>query len=71
MKTGGNWVALLPFALNRVRNTSYTLGLTPLKIVYGGPSPIIPNLKSDVLTVFSDKHVLHSLEILVPTQKKL
>lgn len=27
-ETGGHWFSLLPFALYRIRNTSYTLGLT-------------------------------------------
>ena len=34
IETGGDWVTLLPFALFRVRNTSYKLNLTPFEILY-------------------------------------
>ena len=36
-ETGRDWVALLPFALYRVRNSPYQLGLTPFEIMYGIP----------------------------------
>lgn len=41
IETGGkDWVALLPFALLRVRNTPGRFGLTPHEILYGGPPPL-------------------------------
>lgn len=68
METGGDWVALLPFALSRVFNTPYTLGLTPYEIMFGRPPPILPNLKSEILAEIDDYHLLDSLELLVHTQ---
>ncbi|VFV35433.1 Hypothetical predicted protein [Lynx pardinus] len=38
---------LLPYALYRVRNSPYKLGLTPYEITFGKPTPIIPNLDQD------------------------
>ena len=61
METGANWVVLLPYALFRVRNSPYKLGLTPFEIMYGVPPPIIPNLQSNVLTEFNDHKLLISL----------
>ncbi|XP_017195787.3 uncharacterized protein [Oryctolagus cuniculus] len=41
METGArDWVELLPMALFRARNTPSAFGLTPYKILYGGPPPI-------------------------------
>ena len=41
IETGGkDWVALLPFALFRVRNTPGRFGLLPFEILYGGPPPL-------------------------------
>lgn len=39
IETGGNWVSLLPYALSRVHNSPYILGLTPFEIMFGRPSP--------------------------------
>lgn len=40
-ETGINdWMALLPFVLFRVRNTPGQFGLTPYKLLYGGPPPL-------------------------------
>ncbi|XP_062936685.1 protein NYNRIN-like [Cynocephalus volans] len=42
LETGGkDWVALLPLALFRARNTPGQLGLTPYEILHGGPPPIL------------------------------
>ncbi|CAK6440839.1 unnamed protein product [Pipistrellus nathusii] len=49
METGRDWVALLPYALSRVRNSPYTLGFTPCEIMFGRPPPLIPNLKAELL----------------------
>ena len=54
-ETGGDWVPLFPFALYRVRNSPYQLGLTPFEIMYGIPPPIIPNLKAEVLKEIDDQ----------------
>ena len=37
---------LLPFALYRVRNSPYWLGLIPFEIMYSAAAPIVPNLQS-------------------------
>ena len=60
-ETGGDWVALLLFALYRVRNSPYQLGLTPFEIMYGIPPPIIPNLKAEVLKEIDDQKLLFCL----------
>ncbi|XP_058562036.1 uncharacterized protein LOC131498633 [Neofelis nebulosa] len=57
MKTSGDWVTLLPYALYRVRNTPYTLGFTPYEIMFSRPPPIIPNL----LAEFKDQELFLSL----------
>lgn len=49
METGANWVALLPYALFKVRNSPYKLGLTPYEIMHGRPPPIIPNLREKLV----------------------
>jgi hypothetical protein len=33
-------------SLYQVRNSPYWLGLTPFEIMYGIPTPIVPNLQS-------------------------
>ena len=49
LETGGDWVALLPFALFRVQNSPYMLGLTPFEIMCRRPPPIVPSLKTDLI----------------------
>ncbi|XP_058598889.1 uncharacterized protein LOC131519634 [Neofelis nebulosa] len=71
METGANWVVLLPYALFRVQNSPYKLGLTPFEIMYGVPPPIIPNLQSNVLTEFDDHKLLISLRELQHTHQKV
>jgi hypothetical protein len=41
IETGGDWVALLPYAIFWVRNSPYVHGLTTFEILYGAPPPII------------------------------
>jgi hypothetical protein len=41
IETGGDWVALLPYAIFRVRNSPYVHGLTPFEILYGAPPPTV------------------------------
>jgi transposase InsO family protein len=41
IETGGDWVALLPYAIFRVRNSPYVHGLTPFEILYGALPPIV------------------------------
>nr|XP_040147685.1 uncharacterized protein LOC120891935 [Ictidomys tridecemlineatus] len=53
METGGDWVALLPYAL---------LGATPFEIMFGIPPPIIPCLSEHLLVEFDDSDLLHSLK---------
>ncbi|XP_058549209.1 uncharacterized protein LOC131490745 [Neofelis nebulosa] len=64
METGANWVVLLPYALFRVRNSPYKLGLTPYEIIHGRPPPIIPNLKDNLVKAEND----NSLEFLFSLQ---
>ncbi|XP_042783253.1 protein NYNRIN-like [Panthera leo] len=63
-ETGTNWVVLLPYALFRVRNSPYKLGLTPYEIIHGRPPPIIPNLKDNLIKAEND----NSLEFLFSLQ---
>ena len=66
METGANWVVLLPYALFRVRNSPYKLGLTPYEIIHGRPPPIIPNLKDNLVKAENDNSLefLFSLQVL-------
>ncbi|XP_053081110.1 protein NYNRIN-like, partial [Acinonyx jubatus] len=64
METGANWIELLPYALYRVRNSPYKLGLTPYEIMFGRPTPIIPNLKSNLIQLDQDNSLLSSLRAL-------
>ncbi|CAD7691788.1 unnamed protein product [Nyctereutes procyonoides] len=71
LETGGDWVTLLPFALYRVRNSPYKMGLTPYEIMFGLPPPIIPNLKPEVLAEFDDHQLPFSLQMLQRTHEKV
>ena len=66
METGGNWVALLPYALYRVRNSPYKMGLTPYEIMFGTPPPILPDLTERLLKEenVDDFELLFSLQAL-------
>jgi transposase InsO family protein len=45
IETGEDWVALLPYAIFRVRNSPYVHGLTPFEILYGTlPPPLLSEL---------------------------
>lgn len=44
LETGGDWVSLFPFALYGVHNSPYTLGLTPLEVMYVRPPLILPKI---------------------------
>lgn len=61
-------MALLPFALYRVRHSPYQLGLTPFEITYGVAPPVIPNLKTEVLKEVDDQKLLLSLVLAVLPQ---
>lgn len=71
METGANWVALLPYALYRVRNTPYKLGFTPYEIMYGRPPPIIPKLGTDLIQSDHDNSFLFSLQALQRVHKRI
>lgn len=64
-------MTLLPFALYRVHNTPYRLGLTPFKIVYGRPPPIIPTLRMETINAFDadDNRLISSLRTLQHAHK--
>lgn len=70
-ETGGDWVALLPFALLRARNTPYLQGLTPYEIMFGRPPPLCPRLKADLLAEVTNQDVLKSLQALQRDQDRL
>ncbi|XP_045440912.1 uncharacterized protein LOC123652741 isoform X3 [Pipistrellus kuhlii] len=55
METGGDWVALLPYALSRVRNSPYTLGFPRCEIMFGRPPPLIPSLQAELLAEFESQ----------------
>lgn len=55
-----DWVTLFPFALFRVRNSPYQMGLTPLKIMYGIPRLMIPSLQTDLVFTLEDQNILNS-----------
>ena len=57
-ETGGDCVALLPFAILRARNTPYLQGLTPCEIMLGRPPPLSPRLKADLLAEVTKQEVL-------------
>jgi transposase InsO family protein len=44
IETGGDWVALLPYAIFRVQNSPYVHGLTPFEILYGALPPLFSEL---------------------------
>jgi hypothetical protein len=69
METGGDWVALLPFALYRVRNSPYQLGLTPSEIMFRRPPPILPNLRAELVAEFDNRQLLGSLEAVAQAHK--
>lgn len=71
LETGGVWVNLLPFALYRVRNSPYKMGLTPYEIMFGIPPLIIPTLKPKVLAEFNDQKLLFSLQMLQRAHEQL
>lgn len=38
LKTDNDWVTLLPFILEKIQNSLYQTGVTPLKIMFGSPT---------------------------------
>ena len=58
LETGTDWVTLLSFALYRVRNSPYQLGLTPFEIMYGISTPITPNLQSEAIAELEDDELI-------------
>ena len=67
METAGDWVALLPFTLHRVRSMPYALELTsPLRWC---PPPMIPKFKSDIMTEVTARYIFNSLSVIAYIQK--
>ena len=70
IETGGkDWVALLPLALFRARNTPGRFGLTPFEVLYGGPPPLMEaggTLVSDSDPVLPSSLLIHlkALEVI-------
>lgn len=62
IETSTNWVTLLPFALYRVRNSPYKMGLTPYEIMFGTPPPIIPNFQSNLIAEMDDWDLLDTMQ---------
>lgn len=68
LETSSDLVSFFPFALYHIHNSPYTLGLTPLEIMYVRPLPILPKLKIGLLAEFDDQKFLSFLQ--VPSQGK-
>lgn len=63
--TGNDWVALIPDALCKARNTPFIWGLTPLKFLYGRSPPLLPNLQSELLAGYDHLEVLGVVPVLL------
>lgn len=63
-------MTLLPFALFRERNAPYQLGMTPFKIMYGLPPPLVPSLQTE-LNLPPEEVDLGSLKTLTQVQKDI
>lgn len=62
LETGVDWVALLPFALFRVRNP-YQMGLTPYEIIFGRvPPPIVSALQMELLANIEEQEMLKDIK---------
>jgi transcription antitermination factor NusG len=70
LETGGDWVTLLPLAIFRVRNSPYVHGLTPFKILYGAPPPIIQRTLSPELGNLAPNY-LTMLQALAKVQQRI
>lgn len=64
LQTGEDWVALLPYTLFRVRNSPYQLCLTPFKIMFGYPTPLVPSLQSELIAQDRKIDLTHGLKAL-------
>ena len=64
LKTGGDWVSLLPFALLRARCTPYVKSFTPYKIMFGQPPPLVPRVGEEQLQHIKNTNILKSLQAL-------
>lgn len=71
LETGSDWMSLLPFALYRVYNYPYSVGLTPFEILYFRSPLILPNHKAGVLAEFDGQRFLSSIQVLSQVQKQL
>ena len=58
LETGTDWVTLLSFALYRVRNSPYQLGLTPFEIMYGIPDPVVPIPQPEVVAELENDELI-------------
>ena len=68
LETGGDWATLLPYALVRVRNSPYQIGLTPSEIMYGLPPPLVPRLPDELILPLEEVDLLESLKVLSQIQ---
>ena len=68
LETGGDWATLLPYALFRVRNSSYQIGLTPSEIMYGLPPSLVPRLPDELILPLEEVDLLESLKVLSQIQ---
>lgn len=58
LETGETWTDLLPFALLRVHCTPYIKGITPFKIMFGRPPPLLPKLTNADFHALSDNNLI-------------
>lgn len=72
LETGADWVSLLPMPYIGLRTPLYFRCPHLLfEILSGGPSPMLPNLLSDILAEYDQRKFLKSLEALHRVQKQL
>lgn len=70
-ETGLGWVSLLPFALIKTCCTPYFLDLTPYKIMFGRPPPLLPQVDSDKIAKLTNTDLLQSLQAFHSLQEEI
>lgn len=54
---------LLPFALYWIRNSPCRMELTPFKIIYDIPAPIVPSLHSATIAELKDDDLIFRVRV--------
>jgi hypothetical protein len=71
LEASSDWVAHLPYALFKARNTPYILGLIPFKILYGSPPPLLPNFQFEILAEYDHQKFPEAVQALHRMQKQI